>query len=159
MIVAYQANTILALSQCYSCTLSSLNLQLSSSSTTSRELLSQFSTRSVWKWIQMGGKRKKDTVINDQFHENFRSIITRVQEIKSFFWDTKWCFNASWELKGLINDGPQSKRLAQHYPANMTHWPNVDGGPTVAQHWVDVSCLLGNLTARGLTLHVRMWRL
>ena len=37
-------------------TLSSLNLPLSSSSTTSRELLSQFSTCSEWKWVEVGEK-------------------------------------------------------------------------------------------------------
>ena len=35
-------------------TLSSLNLPLSSSSTTSRELLSQFSTCSGWRWFEVG---------------------------------------------------------------------------------------------------------
>ena len=29
-------------------------------------------------------------------------------------------------------------------PANTTRWPNVyDVGPTLSQHWVNVSCLLG----------------
>ena len=40
-------------------TLSSLNLSLSSSSTTSRELLSQFSTCSEWRWLEVGEKVKK----------------------------------------------------------------------------------------------------
>ena len=43
-------------------TLSSLNLPLSSSSTTSRELLSQFSTCSGWRWFDVGDKLKKTTV-------------------------------------------------------------------------------------------------
>ena len=40
-------------------TLSSLSLPLSSSSTTSRELLSQFSTCSGWRWLDGGEKVKK----------------------------------------------------------------------------------------------------
>ena len=40
-------------------TLSSLDLPLSSSSTTNRELLSQFSTCSGWKWFDVGEKLKK----------------------------------------------------------------------------------------------------
>ena len=39
-------------------TFSSLNLPLSSSSTTSRELLSQFSTCIGWRWLEVGGKWK-----------------------------------------------------------------------------------------------------
>ena len=45
-------------------TLSSLKLPFSSSSTTSRELLSQFSTCSGWRWLQVGGKRKRYVTIN-----------------------------------------------------------------------------------------------
>ena len=40
-------------------TLPSLNLPLSSSTTTSRELLSQFSTCSGWRWLDVGEKVKK----------------------------------------------------------------------------------------------------
>ena len=40
-------------------TLSSLNLPLSFLSTTSRELLSQFSTCSGWRWLDVGEKEKK----------------------------------------------------------------------------------------------------
>ena len=43
----------------YSLTPSTLNLPLSSSSTTSRELLSQFSTCSGWRWFGEGAKLKK----------------------------------------------------------------------------------------------------
>ena len=43
-------------------TLSGLNLPLSSSSTTSRELLSQFSTCSGWRWFEVDGKFKKITM-------------------------------------------------------------------------------------------------
>ena len=44
-------------------TLSSLNLPLSSSSTTSRELLSRFSTCSGWRWLEVGEKVKKIIVM------------------------------------------------------------------------------------------------
>ena len=40
-------------------TLSSLNVPLSSSSTTSRKLLSQFSTCSGWRWFDVGEKYRK----------------------------------------------------------------------------------------------------
>ena len=44
---------------CKTLTLSDLNLPLSSSSTTSRELLSQFSTCSEWRWLDLSWKLKK----------------------------------------------------------------------------------------------------
>ena len=44
-------------------TLSSLNLPLSSSTTTSRELLSQFSTCGGWRWLEVGEKVKKIIVM------------------------------------------------------------------------------------------------
>ena len=43
-------------------TLSVLNLTLSPSSTTSRELLPQFSTCSGWRWLEVGDKLKKITM-------------------------------------------------------------------------------------------------
>ena len=76
-------------------TLSGLNLPLSSSSTTSRELLSQFSTCSVWRWFE------NYHVLVKPFHGNFRSKTLACRKIKSVFRDVKWCFNASWGLKGL----------------------------------------------------------
>ena len=45
-----------------SLTLSGLNVPLPSPSTTSRELLSQFSTCSGWRWFEVGGKLKKITM-------------------------------------------------------------------------------------------------
>ena len=72
-----------------------MNLPWSFSSTTSRELLSQFSNYSGWKWPEVGDKWKK------QFHEHFRSKTTRFPEIKSVSKNVKWCFSASWGLKRL----------------------------------------------------------
>ena len=63
-------------------TLSSLSLPLSSSSTTSRELLSQFSTCSGWKWLEVGDKWKNILLFLKQIHEIFCSKTTRFQEIK-----------------------------------------------------------------------------
>ena len=37
----------------------------------------------------------------NQFHGNFRSKTLGFGKIKSVFRDVKWCFNASWGLKGL----------------------------------------------------------
>ena len=89
-------------------TLSGLNLPLSSSSTTSRELLSQFSTCSKRRWLDVGEKLKKITmyILVNQFRGNFHSKTLSFRKIKSVFRDVKWCFNASRGLKGLmINAG------------------------------------------------------
>ena len=88
-----------------SLTLSGLNLPLSSSSTTSRELLSQFSTCSRWRWFDVVWKLKENChALVNQFHGNFRSKTLCCRKIKSVFRDVKWCFNASWGLKGLNID-------------------------------------------------------
>ena len=52
----------------------------------------------TWSWWKM----KNILLILKQFLENLRSKTTSFQEIKSFFRDAKWCFNASWGFKGLI---------------------------------------------------------
>ena len=53
------------------------NLPLSSSPTTSRKLLSQFSTCSEWRWLEVGAKWKEDMLdmLLKQFHENFHKMI------------------------------------------------------------------------------------
>ena len=66
-----------------------LNLRLSSSSTTSRELLSQFSTCSGWKWFKVGEKLKKI------------AMCWKFSLWNPVFRHAKWCFSASWGLKGL----------------------------------------------------------
>ena len=40
-------------------------------------------------------------VLVNQFHGNFRSKTLSFRKIKYVFSDVKWCFNASWGLKGL----------------------------------------------------------
>ena len=86
-------------------TLSVLNLPLSSSSTTSRELLPQFSTCNGMKMIWSGWKNEKNChVLVNQFHGNIHPKTCKspsYRKIKSVFRDVKWCFNASWGLKGL----------------------------------------------------------
>ena len=80
---------------------SSLNLPLSSSSTTSRELLSQFSTYSGWRWFEVSEKLKRIAMYwYTSFHENFRSETLGCRKIKSVFKDVKLCFNASRGFKG-----------------------------------------------------------
>ena len=54
-----------------SLTLSSLNLPLSFSSTTSRKLLSQSSTCSGWRWPEVGDKLKKLPCIRRTFSSKF----------------------------------------------------------------------------------------
>ena len=81
--------------------LSSLNLLLSSSSTTSRELLSQFSTCSGWKMTLKCVKNCQVGLLVSQSHGNFHSKTPSCEKIKAVFRDVKWCFNASWGLKGL----------------------------------------------------------
>ena len=55
----FQFEVIIHVLVCSFCFFWSLNLPLSSSSTTSRELLSQLSTCSEWRWLEVGGKWKK----------------------------------------------------------------------------------------------------
>ena len=49
----------------------------------------------------MGGKRKKDTVINDQFHENFLSKITRVLGFRKLSLSSEIRNDASMHRGGL----------------------------------------------------------
>ena len=86
-------------------TFSSLNLPLSSSSTTSRELLPQFSTCSGWRWLAVVIKNTENYhALVNQFPRNFRSRTLSCRKIRYVFSDVKWCFNASWGLKGLNSD-------------------------------------------------------
>ena len=57
--------------------LSSQNLPLSSSPTTSRELLSQLSTCSGWRWLKLVANEKKISLLLKQLHENVRSKTQR----------------------------------------------------------------------------------
>ena len=82
-------------------TFSSLNLPLSSSSTTSRELLSQFSTCSGWIWLEVGEKVKKIAFSAIFLMDIFLLRHLIFSKIKSVFRYGKWCFNASWGFKRL----------------------------------------------------------
>ena len=55
------------------------------------------------KMIWSGWKNKENChVLESQFHGNFHSKTLSCSKIKTVFRDVKWCFNASWGLKGLI---------------------------------------------------------
>ena len=83
-------------------TLWSLSLPLPSLSTKSRELLSQFSTCSGWRWFRCGLKIKENChVLVNWFHGNFRFKTLGWRKMKSVLRDVKWCFNASLGLKEL----------------------------------------------------------
>ena len=71
-----------------SLTLSSLKLPLSSSSTTICELLSQISTCSDEDDSKCVTNEKKDTVINQTFHENIRSKHPN-GSLKGYFFGSK----------------------------------------------------------------------
>ena len=76
-------------------TLSSLSLPLSSSSTASRELLSDEVDEGDLKWVKI--KENCHTLVN-QFHGIFNSktpICHGCRKIRSVFRDVNLCFNAS----------------------------------------------------------------
>ena len=82
-------------------TLSSLNLTLSSSSTTSRDrsLNSRFVVdEDDLKWLKI---KENCNVLVNQFRGNLHSEALDCREAKCFLREVKWCFNASWGLKGL----------------------------------------------------------
>ena len=76
-------------------TLSSLNLPLSSSSTTSRELLSQFSTCSGWRWFEVGKNVRKLSCIGESLVDVFLLKILNIRKMRSVFRYVKWYFDAS----------------------------------------------------------------
>ena len=88
--------------------LSSLNLPLLSSSTTSLHPTLQAAnccrnSRLVvdeddLMWFKI---KENCHVLVNQFHGIFRSKTPSCREIQSVFRDVKWCSNASWGLKGL----------------------------------------------------------
>ena len=53
-------------------------------------------------WCGLKIKENYHVLVN-QFHWNFRSKTLSCGKIKSVFRDVKWCFNASWGLKGLTD--------------------------------------------------------
>ena len=86
-------------------TLLSCNLPLSSPSTNSRQLLSQFSACSGWRWLDVGEKIIKIAMYWwTTFMEIFILKPQVVGKLNLFFRDIKWCFNALWGLKGLRVD-------------------------------------------------------
>ena len=82
-------------------TLSSLNLPLSSFSTISRELLSQFRLvvdEDDLMWVKI---KENCHVLVNQFRGDDRSKSLSCRKTQYIFRDVKLCFNASWGLKGL----------------------------------------------------------
>ena len=86
--VKYSLHTTYMVIACmlvHALTLSNLNLPLSSSSNTTRELLSQFSTCSGWRWLEVGGKWKKNMLLLlKQFHDKNRSKPSRCWKLSHF---------------------------------------------------------------------------
>ena len=81
-------------------TLSSQNLLLSSSPTTSREFLSQLSTCSGWRWLKLVANGKKYRYCWNSSMKMF-ALSIKVLGIKLFLTDAKLCFEASCWLKGF----------------------------------------------------------
>ena len=63
-------------------------------------------------------------VLVNKFHEIFHSKTSSCWKIESVFRDVKWCFNASWELKGLMWQSGWLALLSKPHPSNTRHWPN-----------------------------------
>ena len=53
-------------------------------------------------WCGLKIKENCHILVN-QFHGNIHSKTLGYRKIKSVFRDVKWCFNASWGLKGFIS--------------------------------------------------------
>ena len=60
-------------------------------------------------WCGLKFEENHHGLVN-KLHENLRSKTLDCRKIKSVFKDVKWCFNASWGLKGL-NDMHDRKLL------------------------------------------------
>ena len=89
-------------------------LPLSSSSTASREFLSQFSTCSGWRWLEMGGK-----------------ILLLLKEFHEKFYDTTACRKLS------HSSVMQNDVFMQREGLNGWSWSTVyDTGPTLKHHWI-----------------------
>ena len=109
-------------------TLSSPSLLLSSSSTTSRKLMSQFSTCSGWRWLDVGDEWKNILLFLKQFHENLCSKTTRFREIKPFFRDMrkKPISSPISDLIGYKTD-TNDNRCAQRVKTKEIHWETKNG--------------------------------
>ena len=59
------------------------------------------STCSKWRWFNVVQIWKKITTYLYWFYGDFRPKLLGCRKIKSVFMDVRWCFNASWGLKGL----------------------------------------------------------
>ena len=91
--------TVLGVGEIRVLTLSSLNLPLSSSSTTSRELLSQLS--SGWRWLEEGGKWKKIMLSVNTSMKIYLLKPLHVVAGKFVFRDAIYFYDTSWGLNPL----------------------------------------------------------
>ena len=68
------------------------------------------------KWVV--NWRQLPCIAVKQFHGNFPSEILSCRKIRSVFRDVKWCFNASWGLKGLRRQNLTSNVLLRAVRVN-----------------------------------------
>ena len=74
------------------------------------------------KMIWSGWKIKENRyVLVSQFHGNFHSRGLSCRKIKSVFRKVKWCFNASWGLKGLNRVNFQPLEVMSCYSDSQLH--------------------------------------
>ena len=107
------------------------------------------------KMIWCGLKIKENChVLVNQFHGNIHSKTLGCRRIKSVFRDVKWCFNASWGLKGLIRvsvcsisgwfqsrhpTGPTDRKNILISWPSLTQYSTVSNSPVWSQTTVSVA--------------------
>ena len=103
------------------------------------------------------GWRSKENchILVNQFHGNFRSKTLSCRIIRSVIRDVKWCFNASWGLKGLNDDKTEmvifcpKHHLGQYGHCTINIWDsaiipvNCTGCPPLSDRWCHQERSLG----------------
>ena len=141
------------------------------------------------KMMWRGLKIKENCHVSvNQFHGDFRSKTLSFREIKSVFRDVKWCFNASWGLKGLRVKAPghwtylSLYKVADAFSQPLQRW-NIfistkrpkgllqfeiiiisylalsASGEYRSMKWVYGHYICFIISARGSSTDVRFWRL
>ena len=88
------------------------------------------------KMIRCGlGIKKYHVLLVNHFHGNFRSKTFGCQKIKSVVSDVKWCFNASWGLKGLLQF--LTEVVDMSFAEGDPLWPNSANCALYVQMWND----------------------
>ena len=72
-------------------------------------------------WCSLKIEENYHVVLN-KFHGNFRSKTLSFRKIKYVFRDVKWCFNASWGLKGLNVKHPITRNRARRRWFDQIHY-------------------------------------